>query len=308
MKKVAVLAISASMALCTWAGTGIKYKGDVKTEGAIVEQQKMNAQKMSPEEKAQMRQMGMDPESGMNFSFEAMATDGKYKMVYLTNYMMFPKGSYMIADSNTKKAYFVFPDKRQYIEMSVDQINEMAKSMKVKQSNQKVDVTPLPPKVINGTPCTGKRVHISYDSEATMMGFHSKSHEDSVTDFYTNPAMDVASLFGSRNWQSQGLVTGDAAFDKEVADKVGFLGFPVQVVVHHTANGKDQGTTTMTTRDVQMTVVPGSEFVLPSGYTKTTMMGMMMPGMGGEQQQGGADENQPKKRPSLKDLLKGLGH
>ncbi len=306
MRKMVVMAVSASMALCAWAGSGIKYKGDMKTEGGVAQEQKQRAKDMSPEEKEQMRKMGMSPEGSMDFSFEAMAADGKFKMTYLTDYMMFHKGSYMVGDNATRKAYFVFPATKQYVEMDVNQMNAMAKSMKSTRSNQRVDVAPLPPKVINGMPCTGKRVHISYDAEATVMGFHNKSHEDSVTDYYTNPAMDVMALFGGRNWQAQGLATGDEAFDKEVQQKVGFLGLPVQVVMHHTANGKDQGTTTLTTRDVQMTVIPGSEFVLPAGYAKTTMMGMMMPG--GAQGGAGADEGQPNKRPSLKDMLKGLGH
>lgn len=297
-------ATMATLALAAHAGTGIKYKGNVKIEGGG---QQERAAKMSPEEKEQMRKMGMSFEGATGYSFLAEAADGKFKMTYLTPFMMFPEGSYMVGDAKAKMAYFVFPDKKQYIEMDLDKLGDMAKSMKLTITNGKCTVTPLAPKLVNGTLCTGKRIEVSYDSEATVMGYHNKSHEERKTDYYTTDKYDVLTLFGGHNWQNQGLVTGDATFDKEIAAKTGFLGFPMQVISYHTSNGKDQGTTTVTTSDVSMTPFLPGHFDLPAGYTKTDFQGMMMggrPAGEGAEGQGGQPGQMP---PNIQEMLKKLG-
>lgn len=297
-------ATMATLALAAQAGTGIKYKGNVKIEGGP--QQERSA-KMSPEEKEQMRKMGMSFEGAEGYDFLAEAADGKYKMTYLAPFMMFPKGSYMVGDSKAKMAYFVFPDKKQYIEMDLDKMGDMAKSMKVTLTNGKCTVTPLAPKLIGGTLCPGKRIEVSYDSEATVMGYHNKSHEERKTDYYTTDKYDVMTLFGGHNWQNQGLVTGSAAFDAEIAAKTGFLGFPMQVISYHTANGKDQGITTITTSDVAMTPFLPGHFDLPAGYTKTDFMGAMTggrPAGEGAEGEGGQPGQMP---PNIQEMLKKLG-
>jgi hypothetical protein len=301
-----IVALTAAT-LAAQAGMGIQYKGQVKIEGGAAEQQRQQAQKMSPEEKEQMRRMGFSMEGAQGYDFLAQADGGKFKMTYLTPFMMFPKDCYMLGDSKMKMVYFVFPEKKQYTEMDLDKMQDLAKSMKVKISNGKCTVTPLPPKLINGEMCPGKRVELSYDSEATVMGFHSKTHEERKTDCYTTDKYDALVLFGGRNWQNIGTLTGDAAFDAEIKAKVGFLGFPVQIVSHHLSNGKDMGTTTMTTMDVQMRPFTPGTFELPAGYAKVGMMGAMGAGTvtGGEQEEG-EEGGQPQKAPNLKDLLKGL--
>ncbi len=303
MKKALFLAgVVLSTALAAQAGVGIQYKGKVTIEGGPQQAEAAKMQKMSPEERARMREMGMSTEGASGYEFKAEADGGQFKMTYLSPFMMFPEGSYLLGDNAAKMAYFVFPDKKQYIEMNINELGAMAKSMKVTYSNEKVSVAPLPPKLIGGALCPGKRINLSYDTEATVMGFHSKSHEEQTTDYYTTDKYDVLALFGGRNWQAQGLATGDAAFDREIQAKVGFLGFPMEIVIHRTANGKDQGTTTLTTSDVQMMPFAPGHFSLPAGYEKTTFMGLVMGGQG-EQPQGEKQEA----RPSLKDLMKHFG-
>ncbi len=306
------------------AGLGIYYKGSVMVEGG---DSQAKAEKMSAEEKANMRQMGLNPDAFVGYEFEARAEGGKFKMTYLTDFGLFGKGSYLLGDAAAKKGYFVFPDKKEYIEMDTERLqsaaSSMAQSMKITYANQKADVTALPPKLVEGTLCQGKRVALSYDTSAKVMGFSSKSHTEETTDYYTTNAYDALTLFGGRNWQAMGMVTGDKEFDKSIAAKVGFLGFPVQIVSHRFVNGKDEGTTTYTTKDIQLTAMLPGTFDLPSGYTKTEFgAGSMMKNMfkqggsGGEEgaeasssQEGQQQEqqNQPKKKPSFKDLLKGLG-
>ena len=304
------------------AGMGITYKGSLKVEGG---ESQAKMQKMSAEEKAQMRQMGMNPEAFSGFDFEAKAESGKYKMVYLTDFAFFGKGSYMVGDASTKKGYFVFPDKKQYWEMDVDKMrqvgNDLMKSMKITYANQKVDVTPLPPKIVEGSLCQGKRVALSFDTSAKVMGFSSKSHTEETTDYYTSDKYDALALFGGHNWQGMGTVTGDPEFDKVIAAKVGFLGFPIQIVSRRVVNGKDEGTTTYTTKDIQLTAMLPGTFDLPAGYTKAEMgAGSIFQGAGkggtredqagdgeeGAQEQNQQQDQQPKKKPSFKDLLKGL--
>jgi hypothetical protein len=306
--KVKVLACAMALAaagLAAQAGVGIQYKGEVKIEGGP---QAQSQRQMTPEEKEQMRKMGISMAGAEGYEFLAEADGGKFKMTYLTDFMMFPKGSYMLGDSKAKMAYFVFPEKKQYAEMNLDQMAGLAKSMKITHSNQKVTVTPLPPKLVEGVMCSGKRIELSYDTEATVMGFHSKTHEEQKTDYYTTDKYDVLALFGGRNWQGQGLTTGDEVFDKQIQEKVGFLGFPIQIINYHTANGKDQGKTTVTTKDVKMTPFLPGHFDLPAGYTKTQLgMGQMMQGSGQEGKEG-EEGQQNQQKPSLKDILKGLGH
>lgn len=335
MKKALWIALAlAATTLASQALVGIKYRGEVRMEGGPRAQ---NAQSMTPEEKEMARKLGLPTEEGAaGFQFEAVADDGKFKMTYLTDFILFPKGSYILGDGKAKVAYFVFPDRREYVEMNVDEMQssaqQMMKSMKVSYTNQRVDVSPLPPKVVSGTPCTGKRIKISYDVQTSVMGFKTKNHTEQVTDYYSTTAYDVLAIFGERNWHNQGLSIGDPDFDKVIAAKVGFLGFPMEVRTQRFDDGKDQGTTILTTRDVQMVPVPPGSFTLPSGYTRTELgLGGLMKGLaqaneegnarardrgqvqGGEEEPEGQREtppsgnNEQKKKPSLKDILKGLG-
>jgi len=334
MKKTLWIALALmAITLASQALVGIKYRGEVRMEGGPHAQ---NAKSMSPEDKEMARRMGLAVEDGATgFQFEAMADDGKFKMTYLTDFILFPKGSYILGDGKAKVAYFVFPERREYVEMNVDEMQsgaqQMMKSMKVSYANQQVDVSPLPPKVVSGVPCTGKRIKISYDVQMTVMGFKTKNHTEQITDYYSTNAYDVLAIFGERNWHNQGLSIGDPAFDKVIAAKVGFLGFPMEVRTQRFEDGKDQGTSILTTRDVQMVPIPPGTFVLPAGYTRTEFgLGAMMKGLAQANEQGNARSgergqvqgqpedqgepsetpatgNEPKKKPSLKDILKGLG-
>jgi hypothetical protein len=337
MRKAAFLALALSAAtIGSQALMGIKYRGEVKMEGGP--QQKQEAREMSAEDKEMARKLGLPTGDGATgFLFEVMADNGKFRMNYLSDFIMFPKGSYMLGDNAGKVAYFVYPDRREYVEMNLDEMQNAAKqmgqSMKITYSDQQVEVTSLPPKVVSGTPCSGKRIRLAYTTEARVMGFKTKSRTEEVTDYYTTTAYDVLAIFGERNWHSQGLVTGDPAFDKVVAAKVGFLGFPMEVRTQRFVDGKDNGTTTLTTRDVQMAAIAPGNFVLPAGYAKTEFgLGSMMKGLTqmndeanresrgsegtsasgedvgqGEQAQPQPPPAEKKKKPSLKDLMKVLG-
>lgn len=320
MKKMLLSAAVAALSLSAWAGAGLTYKGTVKVEGGPVQ---------TAEEKAQLRQMGMSDMS--NFEFEAQADGGRFKMTYLTAFAMFPKGTYLLGDSSTKVVWFVFPDKREYWEMNVDEMGnsgkQMMKSMKVTYSDTKVDVLPLPPKIVSGTPCAGKRIALAYTVSSSFMGMKNRSHTEETTDYYTTDKYDILALFGGVNWHQQGLVTGDEAFDKVIAAKTGFMGFPMEVRTHRVVDGKDEGTTILTTRDVSLgPILPGT-FSLPTGYTKTQMgMGSMLRGLGAQPEEAQAETpqeegaqaageepesppagEQPKKKSRFRDLLKNLG-
>lgn len=287
-------------------GQGIKYNGDIKIEAPDAQ--------VSKEDEAQMKNMGMGP---MNYcEFEAMAQGGKYKMIYLTDFAMFKKGSYMLGDANSNLAYFVFPEKKSYWEFNIDEMGQLAqnmqKMMKITYSNESVSVTPLAPKIINALPCAGKRIKIVYDTQSSMMGMKTKSHQEQQTDYYTTTAYDVLALFGDQNWHSQGLSIGDPVFDKQIAAKVGFLGFPVQVITETWTDGKYSGKTTMTTRNVQLTAVSPTNFTLPSGYAKETPGGFsimkdMMKNQGGQKSEAeaGGEEQDSEAKTEEKEEEKG---
>jgi hypothetical protein len=263
MKKVLLAILLVFFCSLLAFGQGIKYKGNIKIEGV--------AGQTSKEDEEQMKKMDIGQ---MNYcEFEAMAQGGKYKMVYLTDFALFKKGSYMLGDANTKISYFVFPDTKTYWEFNIDDMSQLAQSMqkmvKMTYLNESVTVDLLAPKVINALSCTGKRVKITYDTQSSMMGMKTKSHTEQQTDYYTTAAYDVLALFGDHNWHNQGLGIGDPAFDKQIAAKAGFLGFPVQVITETWNDGKYSGKTTMTTKDIQFAAVAPANFVLPSGYEKT---------------------------------------
>lgn len=294
--RLLIPAIALSYCLAAQAGAGIQYKGSVRTEGGAAEQ----AKQMGAEEREAMRKMGIDPSGALNLDFEVQAEEGKFKQTYLTAFGLFPKGTYVLGDTSGKKAYIVLPDKRQYIEMDLDKLQDMGRNVagatRMAYSSQSCSVTPLPPKVVGGITCAGKRVELSYTVSVSIMGMNNVTRTVEVTDYYTTDKFDVLKLFGGFNWHQQGVATGDPAFDKAVAAKVGFLGFPVEVRTRRVVNGKDEGTTVLTTRDVQMAAILPGTFTLPSGYQKTEFgLGMLM---GGEQ--GGA-------LPNLEEILKQLG-
>lgn len=265
---------------------GIRYEGDIKMENP--------EQKISKEDEAQMKNMGMGPADYCEF--EAMAQGGKYRMTYTTDFMMFKKGTYMIGDANTKIAYFVFPERKAYWEFNIDEMGQFArdmqKMMKITYSNESVTVFPLSPKVINALPCAGKRIKITYDTQSSFMGMKQKSHNEQQTDYYTTTAYDVLALFGDHNWHGQGLAIGDPVFDKQIEAKVGFLGFPVQVITENWTDGKYSGKSTMTTRNVQLTAISPVNFILPPGYTKESagVFSMMKDAMNDQGGQQGKDE------------------
>ncbi len=119
-----------------------------------------------------------------------------------------------------------------------------------------------------------------------------KTHNEQQTDYYTTTAYDVLALFGDHNWHGQGLGIGDPVFDKQIEAKVGFLGFPVQVITENWTDGKYSGKTTMTTRNVQLTAISPTNFVLPAGYTKesTGVFSMMKDAVKDQDGQQGKDE------------------
>lgn len=251
-------------------GQGIRYEGSIKNEGGDTQ--------VSKEDEAQMKNMGMGPTDYCEF--EAMAQGGKYRMTYTTDFMMFKKGTYMMGDANSKEAYFVFPERKAYWEFNIDEMGQMAKNMqkmmKITYSNESVTVTPLAPKVIGVLPCTGKRIKIAYDTQSSFMGMKQNSHNEQQTDYYTTTAYDVLALFGDHNWHGQGLAIGDPVFDKQIEAKVGFLGFPVQVITETWTDGKYAGKSTLTTKNVQLTAISPANFVLPPGYTKENPGGLSM--------------------------------
>jgi len=334
MRKYLVLSIViGALTISAQALVGISYKGKVEVKLPPEQQQKQ--EQMTKEDQAMMKSMGLG--NGLSgFQFEAKAENGKYKMTYTTGFAIFPKGSYILGDAKARVGYIVFPERQEYVKLDIDELqgtaNKLSSSVHMQFENEHVEVTPLPPEVISGLPCTGKRIKVSYDVKTRIMGMHHKSHIEETTDFYSTSKYDVMAAFGDRNWQAQGIATGDPGFDKTIAAKVGFLGFPVRVRTEKTTDGKPEATTILTTEDVHMTPIAPGTFDLPAGYketklgARTVFKNMFHPAeqpqnqngenATGEQQNQGEQqpaqqeqqqEQQKKKKHSWKDLLKKIG-
>ncbi len=310
MKKMVVLVLAVLLAGIAVFATGIRYSGNLKIEPPASQRARMK--QMPAEEKAMMRSMGINLYSMKGYSFEAMADGGHFKMVYTSSFAIFKKGSYVLGDSGRKVAYIVFPDRKRYVKLDLNNLQKtvsgIAHKTRMTYSNLKMEVVPLAPKVISGIPCTGKRIAVSYDVSTSIMGFHHRSREKKVTDYYTTSEYDAMKLFGGHNWHTKVFAVGYAPFDKVIASKIGFLGFSIMAKTRSYSNGKDNGTMTLTILNVRPSVISPSTFHLPSGYTQTTIGAMLQGSFRGRQAPGGTAQavKKKKKRPSLKDILSGF--
>lgn len=299
-KRLVSVAFALLLGPASWAA-GITYNGTVRTEGGP---------KISAENKEAMRKMGMSG-NGMNFDFEVVAESGRVRQNFLSDFAFFKKGDFMLGDATTKTAAIVMPARKEYSEMDLAGLEalgrQMMTSMKMTYSDTKVEVQEMPPQVVNGYPCTGKRVHLAYTVTVNVMGISSKSRTEETTEYYTTTQFEVLKYFGNHTWHKMGIQTGDAEFDRLIAAKIGGgLGFPVEIRTQKVVNGEGQGTTILSVRDIRLVpvVTPGT-FNVPAGYAKTTFDPMRMTGAQGAKGEGG--EGLPPGMPNIEEIMKKLG-
>jgi hypothetical protein len=284
---------------------GIRYTGSVRTEGGPV---------ASDQQKEAMKKMGM-AEDRMDFDFDVLAQSGRVRENFLSGFAFFQKGDYMLADSLTKTAYLVMPRKKEYVPMGlagVQNVGELLQaSMKKSYSDQEADVEEIPPKVVNGYPCTGKKVRLAYTLTASATGTNTKIRVEETTEYYSTAQFETLIYFGNMTWHKQGLATGDEEFDRVIAARVGALGFPVEIRTHKVVDGMERGTTVLSIKDVQTapTVAPGT-FSVPTGFTRTTLETMRMTGAHDAQDAKGVEgmEAPPQGTPSREKIAKPMGN
>lgn len=268
----------------SWAA-GIRYSGTVRTEGGP---------KISAEEREARRKMGMGGD-GVNFDFEVLVESGRVRQTFLSDFSFFKKGDYMLGDATTKTAAIVMPSRKEYSEMDLAGLEAVGRQMmnpaKMTYSDAKVDVQEMPPKDVNGYPCTGKRVHLTYTVTVDAMGIPRARHTDETTEYYTTKQFEVIKHFGNHTWHKMGIQTGDADFDRLIAAKIGGgLGFPVEIRTQKVVDGEGQGATVLSVRDIEpVPVIARGTFNVPAGFAKTPFDPLRMTGAQGAKAEGGAE-------------------
>lgn len=206
------------------------------------------------------------------YQFEVYAQDGKFKMVYLSDFGFLKTNDYVLGDSLKRITYIVFPEKKSFFEMNLDDYEKISdlsqKISKENYLNKSVQVSDLPPKTIDGTLCSGKRIIIKYDKETTFLGKKEIRKIEQKSDYYASVKYDFFKIFGGINWHKDSFLTKDKELNKEIEEKVGFLGFPVYVETEVFENGKLMGKIIVKTKNVLLKNYPSSFFEVPKGYKK----------------------------------------
>jgi hypothetical protein len=298
-KRLAAVALALLLGPTPWAA-GIRYSGTVRTEGGP---------KISAEDREAMRKMGMGGD-GVNFDFEVLAESGRVRQNFLSDFAFFKKGDYMLGDSTTKTAAIVMPSRNEYSEMDLAGLEAVCRQMmtpvKMTYSDTEVDVQEMPPTVVNGYPCTGKRVHLTYTATVEAAGVSTKSHTDETTEYHTTRQFEVHKYFGNNTWHKMGIQTGDAEFDRMIAAKIGGgLGFPVEIRIQKVVDGEGRGATVLSVRDIEpVPVIAPGTFNVPAGFAKTPFDPLRRMGAQGAKGEG---EELPPETPDPEKTAKKLG-
>jgi hypothetical protein len=237
-----------------------------------------------------------------NIEYDVFAQDGKFKILSTNESKVIPfhKGNFFIGDVKTGRAFYVSKEDEMFWEMSIEDMIEMInlpapnatfmyvdlflKSTKAnwiskllgkmafsfKGVGEKVEITQLPEKIINGKNCNGKSVKLSYDLSLKAQSQQKEKkegyeHQEATITFYSFVDDNNENAFKNLNWHKLWLVTGDKAFDKEQEKKLGFLGIPMEVNLLIKENQEEiKGEAKIT--EIKFGKIPEDTFQIPKGY------------------------------------------
>ena len=228
---------------------------------------------------------GVAEVEGKNSRFNVTQGDG----------MIFADSSFIISSNGGRSMSVFDPSSKTYFDISLDQLTGGVSGLmsqvgaKIAITNPKVSVRDLGAgEKLQGYATQHKGIDISYDLGIDMMGQKMTMSMATSTEAWLTDQipMDAASFL-----QTGELHTGIDDVDKLIAGQAKALsGFPLKQIttIHMNQNGgmnMDIKTTT-TVSDIQKKSVPASEFVVPTGYSKTdSPIEKMMKTMSGTAQQ-----------------------
>ncbi|MEO8452218.1 MAG: hypothetical protein ABI647_20675 [Gemmatimonadota bacterium] len=207
---------------------------------------------------------------------------------------MMAAGSYMIVRKSSPISTFVYPAKREYLELNRDELTKDAadvqKAMggmaKTEISGVQVDVKDLGAgETIEGNATVKYHVTTDYTMNVTVMGHKSTTAQHSTSDLWVAPGLD--GLMNPTARQT-GPMTGPMAPLSEAMLKAYARVKPGVVLKTVTTSeagregAKHSSTITMQISNIKRTSIDAATFVVPAGYTKTEGLGGAMGAMFGD--------------------------
>jgi hypothetical protein len=188
-------------------------------------------------------------------------------------------GTYMLTRDAGAKVYLVNPKEKSYSLWDMQALAGFAGAMmKPQVVNPKTEkLTEEKGEKMLGYRTTHYRFRNSYTMNMSIMGFNSSSAIVQDQDIWAAPDLKDAA-FGFRGMQ-QGMKTGDANFDKMLADEARKVaGFPLKMVsTQTTKDSRGQTQITKTIMDVtalKEVKASAAQFELPAGYTEKPFLPM----------------------------------
>ncbi len=190
---------------------------------------------------------------------------------------LMPSGSYMISTNGGQSMLIIDPAQKTVIDMNPKEMADMAMGMmggmmKFTQPQFEVLANEDAGKLLDQS-VRRYKFRTAYNTEMNMFGMKNITQNESIQEFVVAPGIKNPS--GSMMQGHPGIKTGDAAFDKRVADEMAKVaGLPLSMVLKSrtTANGTTQETVmNMTVTRLEAQAVAASKFAIPDGYTSKSV-------------------------------------
>lgn len=241
-------------------------------------------------------------------------------------------GNYMVTIDGGENLYLVDPSEQTYSPFNLgEMMNTVGAMMEGMGEMMKMEFTDIsteklsegPGESILGYSTKHYQYRTAYTMNMSVMGMKQQQQVDMVQDIWITDAFDPRSGFAvwmRPDKRMDGFIEGlDELMEAEFS-KV--TGAPLKMVIVQNSTGsgggfmgrggKEQTTTTTITNEVttlREESIPAGTFQVPAGYTETELipeMGQLEAMQAGEQQEE-SDDGKKRKRPRLRDLLKGDG-
>jgi hypothetical protein len=273
-------------AICEASFAGHLFDVDVKMEplGKLKAELEQQAAQMSPEEKAMMQSMGLDPAAQFApMSMRVSIQDERSRLEYLKKFMFFAQGTYMLGGEKDTASTFVNPLTKTYADFDAKQMASHT-GQQVTYGNVKASFEDnLGAKTLLGYPVKLSRLDVRYTQTTAgrvMMGMKTQPRTESVHTVWEvwSTAKLPFSVFETSH--APFYQTGDEAVDAKIREAVGnAIGMPLAwSAMQRDPGGAETMRISGEVKTFESKTFPASHFAIPEGYRKQSMMEMLMAG------------------------------
>ena len=207
---------------------------------------------------------------------------------------MMAAGSYMIVRQSSPISIFVFPDKRQYLELNRDELSKdaadtqkaIAGIAKTELSGVRVDVQDLGAgREIEGYSTQKYQITTDYTMTMTMMGHTSTNADHSVTEMWIAPGLDGLMNPMARQPAPAGGAMAElteALAKAYTKMKSGLVLKSVMTTASERKGTKRQTTLVMQVTNLKRTTINPAVFQIPTGFARTEGLGGALNAMMGD--------------------------